>query len=590
MTSNAEDATAAENTVKSNDNESFAIKTELIDLTIIDDSESNTETKKMDGPSKNGDDVNESGKASLDAKEQDKANIQVKIERESPEKRNQVIEHDSLILTADDEIFSVVSNGKDSPQKSQKTSSNDRKLKRESSNASHKTERDDKIKQEQRKLPNKSESSCKSAYRSIWVMNVSKYSKASDLKQYFTKCGKVSTAKIVTDGTNFYGFLSFETREDAEKSIKKLDGTTFDNRKLKLSFTKPNLQSRDNSAEKRGKSTSERKSKRKSHEHDPLTTRFTAVKSRKKSRSPSYREKQLERDFLREKREIERLKRRIQEQEEQFRLERSRQRQREDKQREFEWKLEMQKKQLEMEKEMFEKERKELLRLEEVRRKIEEERLEILKERARVEAKVKDTLRSVRKSDSKQRSEAEKDDDKRRKTSVKSKICDTSYSKSKMAEEHYSYHKEPKDMIDFPRIAPPPPKLSETPKSKMNRSYEASSHRRDEDVKKSERDYRKIETIHRDRRADSDGRRERFMPRVQGNGGLNQQEAWKQPFASKSWDVGQHVSSGRYEPNYPAATGYSAPRYDGSYCYHTPPANLEYPRYQQYNMHLERKY
>lgn len=540
MSTGGEDTTAAELT---DDN--------FIDLTIIDDSEITDEAE---------------------TNEQNEPIVKVKIEPKSPEKNCQAVEPDSLILTADDEMFSVP-NGKDSPQESKKTS-DDSKSKGDSNKTDE--DKDDKLK-EQKKSHSKFrlEASSKNAGRSVWAMNVSRSSKASDLKQHFSKYARVSTAKIVTDGRSYYGFLSFETHEDAEKCMEKLNGVYFDNRKLKLSFTRPKLKSREVTPEKR-------KAKRKSHEKDSAPD---SGKSKKKDKSPSHREKQLEKDYLREKRETERLKRRIQEQEEQIRLERRRQRQREEEKRELEWKLEMQKKKLNMEKEMFEKERKDLLRLEEVRRKIEEERLEVFKEKA----KVKDTLRSVKKSESKTRLDTEKDDDKRRKANVKSKICDTSFNKTNVIIDRYSYRKVP--AYDFPRAPPPPPKMSEIPKSKINRIYE----RRDEDTKKLERDFRKIETIHRDRRPDLEGRRERFLPRTQqGDGGMSQSESWKPFYATnKSWEVGQHMpNSGRFNLTYPPAAGYSsAPRFDGGgYCYHAPSANIEYPRYQAYSMHLERKY
>lgn len=551
------------------------IKQELTDLTVVDDSE----IEKI-----NDDKCKESKQDCLPKSEKAKA--------ESPEKKSQAVEQDSLILTADDEMFSVVSNDKDSPRKTQNIT-NDSKPKLVSNNANNKS---DKVKDDEKKPLNKpransSDSSTKNLCRSLWVANVSRSSKASDLKQHFSKYGKVSTAKIVTDGKNFYGYLSFETREDADRCMRKLDGVTFEDRKLKLSFTRPNQETaRETTAEKRKRSSIERKPKKKTEDNDPLTTKFRS----KKSKSPSYREKQLERDYLREKREAERLKRRVQEQEELNRLERRRQRQREEEHREMEWKLQMQKKKLQIEREMFEKERKDLIRLDEVRRKIEEERLEILKERA----KIKDALRNARKTDSKKRNELiDKDDDKRRKSNVKSKICDASYNKNK-GDDNYGgrYRKNSKDRVDFPRAPPPPPKLSEGPKTKIGRNYDASIHRRDDDSnKKNERDYRnKIETIHRERKAEFLTRRDRFVSRnQQRDGGFNQPEAWKTSFVNKPWEVDSN--NGRYEQNSSYQTtggGYNGQRMDGGYCYHTntPSTDEDYPRYQQYNMHLERKY
>lgn len=581
------------------------IKRELIDLTVIDDSEigknDTTNTRTDTDMSKNYEDLHVSTNEESTEIKQEKSSQTVK----SPETKCQAVEHDSLILTADDadldnEMFSIVSSDKDSPRKPQKIASavdhDSRKHKQDATDTTVKVDKmkltkcpEDKHKDDQNKSSktrtSSSDPTSKNSCRALWVINISKSLKASNLKQYFSKHGKVVTAKVVTDGKNFYGYVSFEKREDAERCMRKLDGTSFEEKKLKLSFTRPNQDMP--STEKKGseihrRNSTDSKAKKKIDNSDPLTTKFTTTgkfrssRTRTKSRSPSHRERQLERDYLREKREAERLKRRILEQEERNRLERQRQKQREEEQRELEWKLKLQRKQLQIEREMFEKERKEVIRLDEERRRIEEERLGILKEKA----KLKEELRLARKSESKKRAEVEKDDEKRHKLDVKSKVCEPSYNKNK-SEDHYGgrYRKE------SPRAPPPPPKLSETPKSKMNRNYDSGIHRRDEDLKKNERDYRKIETIHRERRPDPQGRRDRFLARnQQRDGGFSQQEPWKTSFIGKPWEVDQHSSNARYEPNCQTSGSYST-----GYYYHTP-SSEDYSRYQQYNVHLDRKY
>lgn len=602
------------------------IKRELIDLTVVDDSEINRmETTNTDGksdaenrPSKNNEDCcnkseRESCTKSIETKETKQERTCQKVKAQSPDRKCQVMEHDSLIITADDvdldnEVFSIVSNDKDSPRKPQKVvgeiNHDNRKPKQD---ATAKTEKscknksgDEKHKEDQKKSvkpkANGGDATSKNASRSLWVANVSKSLKATSLKQHFSKYGKVVTAKVVTDGKNFYGYLSFDKREDAERCLRKLDGTTFEDRKLKLSLTRPGQDpSRSqNAPEKLRRTSADSKPKTKVDDNDPLTTKFSTPKPERsrtstKSRSPSYRERQLQRDFLREKREAERLKRRVLEQEERNRIERQRQKQKEEEQRQLEWKLKMQRKQLQIEREMFEKERKEVIKLDEERRRIEQERLEILKEKA----KLKEELRNARKVESKKRSDIEKEDEKRHKMDVKSKICDASYNKPK-SEDHYNrYRKESKERErgNFSRAPPPPPKLSEPPKSKISRGYDGGIHRRDEDLKKTERDYRKIETIHRERRPDFQGRRDQFFSRnQQRDGGFTQQEPWKTSFVEKPWEVDQHSSTGRYEQNYQASGSYSGPRVDGGYCYHTQSPGEDYSRYQQYNMHLDRKY
>lgn len=271
------------------------VKRELSDLTVIDDSDGNKKAKKGDS---------------------EKEQASNKIHNAG----SHTTENDALILDdadLDNEVLSVVNKDLRFPKKTVGAEPN-------------RTAKDKDTSSEKRKEPPKF------CGRSLWVSNVSKSLKACTLKQHFCKHGKVTTAKIVTDGKNFYGYLSFETRKDSEKCMKKLDGTLFEGKHLKLSFARPPRQ----------------EYKRKADDNDPLTTKF----SRSRTRSPSYKDR-----LSREKRETERLKRRVLEQEERNRQERRRQKQRDEEQRELQWKLKLQRKQLQIEREMFEKERKEVI-------------------------------------------------------------------------------------------------------------------------------------------------------------------------------------------------------------------------------------
>ncbi|KAG8190096.1 hypothetical protein JTE90_006034 [Oedothorax gibbosus] len=67
--------------------------------------------------------------------------------------------------------------------------------------------------------------------RTLWVTGLASTSKVSDLKNLFTKHGKVTTAKIVrsTKGTQrkWYGLLTMATSKDASTCIQKLHRTEF---------------------------------------------------------------------------------------------------------------------------------------------------------------------------------------------------------------------------------------------------------------------------------------------------------------------------------------------------------------------------
>ncbi|KAA3677154.1 uncharacterized protein DEA37_0010789 [Paragonimus westermani] len=76
--------------------------------------------------------------------------------------------------------------------------------------------------------------------RNLWVSNLPKTVKAADLKQHFSKAGKVVSATIVmstrTPGGCF-GFLQMGTAEDAANAALKFDGSDFNGFKLTVEAT-----------------------------------------------------------------------------------------------------------------------------------------------------------------------------------------------------------------------------------------------------------------------------------------------------------------------------------------------------------------
>lgn len=77
----------------------------------------------------------------------------------------------------------------------------------------------------------------------MWVSNISKSTKAADLKKLFSEKYKVESAKIVTNGKSLFGYICLESLEVAQKMVKDFNGRTLDDRKLSLSLSRPDLRS-----------------------------------------------------------------------------------------------------------------------------------------------------------------------------------------------------------------------------------------------------------------------------------------------------------------------------------------------------------
>ncbi|KAF5280037.1 hypothetical protein FQR65_LT03292 [Abscondita terminalis] len=265
--------------------------------------------------------------------------------------------------------------------------------------------------------------------RFLWVSNITNSIKATELKQFLSKIGKVITAKIVTDGKKCYGYVVMDNIQDGKECVKILNNTMFEGRKITVSFTRPARDKKESSSvndnkenkakfnnetvvdkkytkskdrikspsrNNRDSSKTRSNSLRKHSSRDPLTTIF-------KCKNQSYRKKRSSHeisstDFLRDKLERDRLKRRILEEQRRRRDEMMREMHREEKQRELEFRLERERKKLQFERELFERERRELYRLDAERRKIEKERLEIMQERTKLEKEYQKN-RSCRKND-----------------------------------------------------------------------------------------------------------------------------------------------------------------------------------------------
>lgn len=81
-------------------------------------------------------------------------------------------------------------------------------------------------------------SSPNASSRNLWVSGLSSTTRATDLKQIFSKYGKVIGAKVVTNartpGARCYGYVTMSTSEDAAKCIQHLHRTELHGRVISV--------------------------------------------------------------------------------------------------------------------------------------------------------------------------------------------------------------------------------------------------------------------------------------------------------------------------------------------------------------------
>ncbi|XP_031845354.1 uncharacterized protein LOC116432491 isoform X2 [Nomia melanderi] len=138
----------------------------------------------------------------------------------------------------------------------------------ESSNKNQK--RDDKDKKNSQVSPINASS------RNLWVSGLSSSTRATDLKQIFSKYGKVIGAKVVTNartpGARCYGYVTMSTSEDAAKCIQHLHKTELHGRVISVEKAKGDTQQ----SHMRKRDTANGKSEKK-EEKDKLKDNHDAV-------------------------------------------------------------------------------------------------------------------------------------------------------------------------------------------------------------------------------------------------------------------------------------------------------------------------
>lgn len=77
----------------------------------------------------------------------------------------------------------------------------------------------------------------------IYISNLSFNMQDDDLKGFFSEYGEVSSAKVIidkfTNQSRGFGFVEMPNQAEAEKAIAALDGTTHDNRSIKVMEARP---------------------------------------------------------------------------------------------------------------------------------------------------------------------------------------------------------------------------------------------------------------------------------------------------------------------------------------------------------------
>jgi RNA recognition motif-containing protein len=77
----------------------------------------------------------------------------------------------------------------------------------------------------------------------IYISNLSFNMHDDDLKGFFSEYGEVSSAKVImdkfTNKSRGFAFVEMPNEEDAKKAISALDGTTVDNRVIKVMEARP---------------------------------------------------------------------------------------------------------------------------------------------------------------------------------------------------------------------------------------------------------------------------------------------------------------------------------------------------------------
>jgi hypothetical protein len=225
----------------------------------------------------------------------------------------------------------------------------------------------------------------------VWVSNITRHVKATDLKKHFSRHGKVLTAKIVTNGKSFFGYILMENSDVANKCVRSLHGSSLDGRKITVSRQRPDQR----------RTISERKPTVKSVKTDRKVEKKTDEKKVEKSSSESKKdealaaakrvEDRLRREADYHKREVARLKRYLTDEQRRLRIEQQKNRTLTLDLQESESKLREERRKIDRERDVFEKsQRTDRVKLENDRTMIKKELEEVKKLREYLKRKLEE--------------------------------------------------------------------------------------------------------------------------------------------------------------------------------------------------------
>ena len=79
--------------------------------------------------------------------------------------------------------------------------------------------------------------------RKLYVGNLAYSVSEDDLRQAFSACGDVDSVNLIMDRdtghSKGFGFVEMSTDSEAQKAIQELNGTSLDNREIKVNEAKP---------------------------------------------------------------------------------------------------------------------------------------------------------------------------------------------------------------------------------------------------------------------------------------------------------------------------------------------------------------
>lgn len=321
----------------------------------------------------------------------------------------------------------------------------------------------------------------------FWVSNISRHVKATDLKKLFSQMGKVVTVKILTNGKNYFGYVSVDSSETAGKCIRQLNNALFDGKRIIVSKDRPDMRETKQIIKLESRKRSNEKLEY-NKENKTVESMVAEEKHIAKRNKPSEEEEaknniiaDLRNKLDRFKAEISRYKWKIVEYQRRHEGMRKKCGNLEKELKEIQYKIRADRRKLNQDRELFEKNKKmDLIRLEADKAVINKELIEVKKLREHLKAKIEE-IKAQAKKTPKRRSRSPLPVERSRSPRARSPPLRIGSRMGYRSEER-TEKKRKRDDLPRGRTPPPPPKLSNGVGKKRN---EKLSHRQYfEDVEK----------------------------------------------------------------------------------------------------------